>query len=189
MRCEARIRSIATSESCRLQFRKLERCDWPKPVWRASSETLRVPLCILRSSSRRRRSCICVIFICGKSATSNSLGTSPVSHGKAKRADWPSFSRPCLSFGRASPENLPGRLTQEIHIPRLALLILHWLVGIFWETAHCQMVERPDSTHASRSETSPQACRGLRYSPLPVRKTLSRSVRAGQCGNSRICAP
>ena len=52
-------------------------------------ETLSVPRCILRSSSRRRRSCIWVKFICGKSATSNGTDASLFSSGKAIRADWP----------------------------------------------------------------------------------------------------
>ena len=35
--------SMASSESCPRLCRKLDRCDWPKPVCRASNETLSVP--------------------------------------------------------------------------------------------------------------------------------------------------
>ena len=61
--CAVISRSSACSESWRLQRRKFERCGCPNPVWRASNETLSVPRLILRSSSRRSRSCIWVKFI------------------------------------------------------------------------------------------------------------------------------
>ncbi len=90
-RWAARTRSIASSESCRRLCRKLERCACPKPVCRANKETLTVPRWILRSSSRRRRSCIWLKFICGKFATSNECLSSLLSHGKLIRAGSPSF--------------------------------------------------------------------------------------------------
>jgi len=91
--CAARILSIASRESWRLLCRKFDRCDCPNPVWRANNETLTVPLCILRSNSRRRRSCICVKFICGNSATSNTGGDPSFSTGKAEGPDGLHFER------------------------------------------------------------------------------------------------
>src|ERR1700745_2061483 len=77
------MRSMALSESWRRLWRKLERCDCPKPVCRARRETLTVPVFILRNNSRRRRSCICEKFICGNFTSSNGPKWSAFSESNA----------------------------------------------------------------------------------------------------------
>jgi hypothetical protein len=114
----------------------------PKPVWRASRETLTVPRCILRSSSRRSLSCIWVKFICGKSATSNGRKCFLVCSGKANRVVWPSIEGVPVRIRKLSSGKGGGRLTQENHISRLALLNLALAVGIFHETLHCRKAEQ-----------------------------------------------
>src|SRR5580658_8725822 len=120
---------MASRESWRRLCRKLERCDWPKPVCRASSDTLTVPRCILRSSSSRSLSCICVKFICGNSATSNGSAWSLFAPGKSVLVSWPQLWAHGGRPGIALSEKLQGRLTQGNQLPRLDLLNLELACG------------------------------------------------------------
>jgi hypothetical protein len=101
----------------------------PKPVCRARSETLRVPRCILRSNSVRRRSCIWVKFICGKSASSHGDDRSQFSFSKPIRVFRASFSRFLCTSNRTNEELCLAALTQKIQLSTLGLLQLAQVVG------------------------------------------------------------
>ena len=68
----------------------------------------------------------------------------------------------------------------------MALLISHWLVGIFWEHAHCQVVERAGIWIVLRRIVLLQGMSSFSALPIAARKTLTRSVRASQYETSRI---
>jgi hypothetical protein len=120
---------MPSHESCLRACRKLDKCDLPKPVWRARSETLRVPRCILRSNSTRRRSCIWVKFICGKSASSHGDVRSQFSFSKPICVFRASFSRFSCTSNRTNEELCLAALTQKIQLSTLGLLQLAQVVG------------------------------------------------------------
>ena len=120
---------MPSRESCLRAWRKLDKCDLPKPVCRARSETVRVPRCILRSNSTRSRSCIWVKFISGKSASSHVDGRSQFSFSKPICAFWASFSRFLCTSNRTNEELCLAALTQKIQLSTLGLLQLAQVVG------------------------------------------------------------
>ena len=132
---------MPSRESCRRECRKLDRCDLPKPVCRASSETLRVPRCILRSNSIRRRSCIWVKFICGKSATSHGDDRSLFSFSKPICVFLASFFGFLCTSNRTNEELCLAALTQRIRS-------LHWV----YSSSHRLWEILEDAVH-SRNRT------------------------------------